>query len=58
MLFSPTALILASRAQERHFSGAQLDGPTTVRKPRRGFFSGTRTRVPRPATTRRTLATA
>jgi hypothetical protein len=59
MLFTPTALILASHMQEQHFAGVRLDGPTTVGKPRRRFFSATRAWVTRPVSTgRRTLATA
>jgi len=57
MLFTPITQILASRVQEQYYAGARLDGPTTVGKARRGFFSGSHGRTARPAT-RRTLAIA
>jgi len=57
MLFTPITQMLASRVQEQYYAGTRLDGPTTVGKARRGFFSGSYGRTARPAT-RRTLATA
>ena len=37
MLFVPTALILADRAQNRHLAGSRLDGPVIAGSHRRWF---------------------
>lgn len=55
-MFSPTALILATAAQQHHVDGARVDGPVQHRRPRRRFttvFTRTSTAAPRPVTTRR-----
>jgi len=62
MLFDPTALILASAAQQRHLAGSRVGGPIDTVRPRRRSlsalrFSGTTSAsAPRTGSTRR-LAT-